>query len=85
MGAACRPVAPHQYARINNVFEVVRGTLRAAVTAYSDKETCAYTLYQGPSGRGVTDLYDPEARIPPIIPCMIIACAHGMDGTFIRW
>jgi type I phosphodiesterase/nucleotide pyrophosphatase len=53
----CRPVFPHQFLKVNTVFEVVREAgLR---TAWSDKHP-AYDLVNGPSGRGVEDLYTPE-------------------------
>jgi hypothetical protein len=53
----CRPVYPHQFLRVNTVFEVVHEAgLR---TAWSDKHP-SYDLVNGPSGRGVDDLYTPE-------------------------
>lgn len=53
----CRPVYPHQYVRVNTVFEVARA--HGLVTAWSDKHP-AYDLLQGPSGTGVQDLFTPE-------------------------
>jgi hypothetical protein len=53
----CRPVYPHQYLRVNTVFEVARQAgLR---TAWSDKHP-AYEILNGPSGTGVQDLFTPE-------------------------
>ena len=53
----CAPVYPHQYLKVNTVFEVARAAgLR---TAWSDKHP-AYDLLNGPSGQGVQDLYTPE-------------------------
>ncbi|WP_326568910.1 alkaline phosphatase family protein [Amycolatopsis rhabdoformis] len=53
----CAPVYPHQYLRVNTVFEVARQAgLR---TAWSDKHP-AYELLNGPSGTGVQDLFTPE-------------------------
>ncbi|MFI5612116.1 alkaline phosphatase family protein [Amycolatopsis sp. NPDC051903] len=53
----CEPVYPHQYLRVNTVFEVARQAgLR---TAWSDKHP-AYELLNGPSGTGVQDLFTPE-------------------------
>jgi hypothetical protein len=51
------PLFPHSYLRVNTIFEVAREAgLR---TAWSDKHL-AYDLVNGPSGKGVDDLYTPE-------------------------
>ncbi len=53
----CTPVYPHQFLRVNTIFEVAKGAgLR---TAWSDKHP-SYELVNGPSGHGVDDLYTPE-------------------------
>jgi len=53
----CKPVYPHQYLKVNTVFEVAR---RAGLrTAWSDKHP-AYDIVNGPSGNGVQDLFTPE-------------------------
>lgn len=53
----CKPVYPHQYLRVNTVFEVARQAgLR---TAWSDKHP-AYEMLSGPSGTGIQDLFTPE-------------------------
>jgi len=53
----CEPVYPHQYLRVNTIFEVARQAgLR---TAWSDKHP-AYEILDGPSGTGVQDLFAPE-------------------------
>ena len=53
----CRPVYPHQYLKVNTIFEVARQAgLR---TAWSDKHP-AYEILDGPSGTGVQDLLTPE-------------------------
>jgi hypothetical protein len=53
----CKPVYPHQYLKVNTVFEVARQAgLR---TAWSDKHP-AYEILNGPSGTGVQDLFTPE-------------------------
>ncbi|MCU1466229.1 MAG: phosphodiesterase [Actinomycetia bacterium] len=55
--ATCLPVYPHQYIKVNTVFEVARANgLR---TAWSDKHP-AYEILNGPSGTGVQDLFTPE-------------------------
>ena len=53
----CTPVYPHSFVQVNTIFEVARAAgLR---TAWSDKHL-AYDLLNGPSGKGVEDLYNPE-------------------------
>jgi hypothetical protein len=55
--ATCQPVYPHQYIKVNTVFEVARSAgLR---TAWSDKHA-AYEILNGPSGAGIQDLFTPE-------------------------
>ncbi len=54
---ACAVVYPHDYLRVNTLFEVVKASGRR--TAWSDKHL-SYEILQGPSGAGVDDLFDPE-------------------------
>src|SRR3979411_2748535 len=55
--SSCLPVFPHQYLKVNTIFEVVHNAhLR---TAWSDKHP-AYEILNGPSGTGVQDLFTPE-------------------------
>ncbi|KAG0366335.1 type I phosphodiesterase/nucleotide pyrophosphatase [Gamsiella multidivaricata] len=54
----CEPVWPHQYVRVNNIFEIARK--HGHITAWSDKHTGAYDIVRGPSGNGLTDYYSPE-------------------------
>jgi hypothetical protein len=56
-GGECKPVYPHQFLKVNTIFEVARRAHK--VTAWSDKHP-AYDLVNGPSGTGVGDLYTPE-------------------------
>lgn len=53
----CIPVFPHQFIKVNTVFEVIRAA--GGHTAWSDKHP-AYDLLNGPSGTGIADLYTPE-------------------------
>ena len=53
----CTPVYPHDFIKVNTLFEVIREA--GGYTAWSDKHQ-AYDLVNGPSGRGVADLYTPE-------------------------
>jgi hypothetical protein len=55
--STCTPVYPHQYLKVNTIFEVARAAgLR---TAWSDKHV-AYEILNGPSRTGVQDLFAPE-------------------------
>jgi predicted AlkP superfamily pyrophosphatase or phosphodiesterase len=53
----CAPVYPHQFLRVNTVFDVIKG--HGGYTAWSDKHL-AYDLVRGPMGTGIDDLYTPE-------------------------
>lgn len=54
---ACKPVYPHEFLKVNTIFEVLHEAGRP--TAWSDKHP-AYDIVNGPSGKGVEDLYAPE-------------------------
>jgi hypothetical protein len=55
--ATCAPMYPHNYIRVNTVFDVAHAAgLR---TAWSDKHP-AYEILNGPSGTGIDDLFAPE-------------------------
>jgi len=53
----CTPVYPHQYLKVNTIFEVARS--HGLRTAWTDKHP-AYEILNGPSGYGVDDLFAPE-------------------------
>ncbi|QCB97356.1 phosphodiesterase [Arthrobacter sp. PAMC25564] len=55
--ATCQPVYPHQYLKVNTVFEVAKSA--GLTTAWVDKHP-AYEILNGPSGKGVDDLFTPE-------------------------
>jgi hypothetical protein len=63
----CVPVFPHDFIKSNTIFEVARAA--GGQTAWADKHP-AYDLVNGPSGRGVADLYTPE-----------ITNVNGFDAT----
>jgi hypothetical protein len=63
----CVPKYPHSAVRSNTIFEVIKA--HGGRTAWADKHP-AYDLVNGPSGRGVDDLYTPE-----------ITNAGGFDST----
>ncbi len=65
--ADCSRVFPHQFPRVNNVFELIKAA--GGRTAWSDKHP-AYEFLNGPSGTGVDDLYTPEiASCDGLLPC----------------
>ncbi len=55
--APCQPIYPHQYLRVNTIFDVAHE--HGLRTAWSDKHP-AYDLLNGPSGAGIDDLFTPE-------------------------
>lgn len=68
----CKPVYPHSYLKVNTVFDVAREAgLR---TAWSDKHV-AYEILDGPSGKGVQDLFAPE------INSQAVGYPAGQDWT----
>jgi hypothetical protein len=63
----CTRVFPHQFPRVNNVFELIKAA--GGRTAWSDKHP-AYEFLNGPSGTGLDDLYTPEiASCDGLLPC----------------
>jgi hypothetical protein len=61
----CKPIYPHQYLKVNTVFEVARK--HALRTAWSDKHV-AYEILNGPSGTGIQDLFTPEINSNAFLP-----------------
>jgi hypothetical protein len=59
----CVPVYPHNFIRVNTVFEVVHDA--GGYTAWSDKHQ-SYELTKGMSGLGVDDFYAPEINSIPV-------------------
>jgi predicted AlkP superfamily pyrophosphatase or phosphodiesterase len=55
--STCLPEYPHNYLKVNTVFEVARA--HGLRTAWSDKHP-AYEILNGPSGQGIQDLFTPE-------------------------
>ncbi len=68
----CVVVYPHEFIRVNTLFEVLRG--HGLHTAWSDKHP-AYEILNGPSGKGIEDLYTPE------INSQLPGGAPGDDNT----
>ncbi len=63
----CVPLYPHSALRTNTIFEAVKAA--GGDTAWADKHP-AYDLVNGPSGKGVDDLFTPE-----------ITNVNGFDAT----
>jgi len=59
----CKTVLPHEYLRVNTIFEVVKSA--GGLTAWTDKHP-SYEWTNGPSGRGVDDFYGPEINSVPV-------------------
>jgi hypothetical protein len=59
----CKPLRPHEYLRVNTIFEVVKAN--GGTTAWTDKHP-SYEWTNGPSGRGVDDFYGPEINSVPV-------------------
>jgi hypothetical protein len=68
----CRTILPHQYLRVNTIFEVVRAS--GGRTAWTDKHP-SYEWTNGPSGKGVEDFYGPEINSIPVPLPQFAGCA----------
>lgn len=53
----CAPIYPHEYLKVNTIFEVAHN--HGLRTAWSDKHP-AYEALEGPSGNSIDDLFTPE-------------------------
>jgi hypothetical protein len=80
-GDGCKPVFPHQYLRVNTIFEVVKAN--GGSTAWVDKHP-SYEWTNGPSGRGVDDFYGPEINSVPVALPQFAGCSPVpfADPTF---
>jgi len=52
------PVFPHNYVKVNNIFDVAKAA--GLYTAYSDKHSGGYDIVNGVNGNAVNDYYSPE-------------------------
>ncbi len=68
----CKTILPHQYLRVNTIFEVVRAA--GGRTAWTDKHP-SYEWTNGPSGKGVEDFYGPEINSIPVPLAQFAGCA----------
>jgi Type I phosphodiesterase / nucleotide pyrophosphatase len=77
----CRTLLPHEYLRVNTIFEVVHQ--HGGRTAWTDKHP-SYEWTNGPSGQGVDDFYGPEINSVPVpvpaCPVVPFADATPDDG-----
>jgi hypothetical protein len=69
---ACKHILPHEYLRVNTIFEVVKSA--GGRTAWTDKHP-SYEWTNGPSGKGVDDFYGPEVNSIPVALPTIQGCA----------
>lgn len=78
----CVPVFPHNAIRSNTIFEVVRKA--GGVTAWADKHP-AYDMVNGPSGKGVDDLFTPEiTNAPGFDNTISVVCTADNDMLKVR-
>ena len=77
----CQPVYPHEWIRVNTIFEVVKAN--GGYTAWTDKHP-SYTWTKGPSGNGVDDFYGPEINSNPVALPQFPGCSPvpAVDNTF---
>jgi hypothetical protein len=77
----CKPVYPHEYLRVNTIFEVVKA--HGGTTAWVDKHP-SYEWTNGPSGTGVDDFYGPEINSIPVGLPEFPGCSpvNFVDNTF---
>lgn len=84
----CSPVYPHNLMKVNTIFEVVKAA--GGHTAWSDKHP-AYDLVNGPSGKGVDDLFTPEinSKVSPIagvsVPGLFSCATAAPDPDVADW
>ena len=76
----CAPVYPHQFIRVNTLFEVVKES--GGYTAWSDKHQ-SYELTNGRSGKGVDDFYAPEINSIPVALPGVPGCSPLPDQTAV--
>ena len=72
----CAPVFPHEFLRVNTIFEVVKSA--GGYTAWTDKHP-AYELVKGPSGNGLNDFFGPEINSVPVPLPQVAGCSPLPD------
>ena len=74
---------PHNALRVNTLFEVIKAE-HAGRTAWADKHP-AYDLVNGPSGKGVDDLYTPEiTNAPGFDNTISVVCTADNDALKVK-
>jgi hypothetical protein len=63
--ATCQPIYPHSYLKVNTIFNVAHDA--GLLTAWSDKHP-VYESFNGPSGNGIDDQFDPEIDSNAVMP-----------------
>src|SRR6266403_996170 len=78
----CVPLYPHDAIKSNTIFEVVKA--QGGHTAWADKHP-AYDLVNGPSGKGVDDLYTPEVtNVGGLDNTVSIVCTVNNDALKVQ-
>jgi hypothetical protein len=78
----CVPLFPHSAMRSNTIFEVVRS--EGGHTAWADKHP-AYDLVNGPSGKGVEDLFTPEiTNVGGLDNTVSVVCTVNNDSLKVQ-
>ena len=79
----CVRMYPHNALRVNTLFEVIKAE-HAGRTAWADKHP-AYDLVNGPSGKGVDDLYTPEiTNAPGFDNTISVVCTADNDALKVK-
>ncbi len=60
----CRPVFPHEYLKVNTIFEVAKQA--GGRTAWNDQHPAYADFLLGPSGKGLDDIYAPDGHAPGV-------------------
>jgi hypothetical protein len=78
----CVPLYPHDAIKSNTIFEVVKA--EGGHTAWADKHP-AYDLVNGPSGKGVDDLYTPEiTNVGGLDNTVSVVCTVNNDALKVQ-
>jgi hypothetical protein len=78
----CVRLFPHQAMKTNTIFEVIRS--EGGHTAWADKHP-AYDLVNGPSGKGVEDLYTPEiTNVGGLDNTVSVVCTVNNDALKVQ-
>jgi len=78
----CAPFFPHNAMQSNTIFEVVKA--EGGRTAWADKHP-AYDLVNGPSGKGVDDLFTPEITNAPGFDATVsVVCTANNDEVKVQ-